>query len=100
MSTGVRIVIGIDLGTTYSAAAWALVSDPSHIDLIRNWPSAGQLVGIKVPTEIAYPVDGDDAGISWGYSISPRSRKVHASLGFIAIVSKYDAEHDTVDQMV
>ena len=67
--------MGIDFGTTYSAAAWAETSNPNQIEIIKNWPTSGQLVGSQAPSEIAYP-DGDTSNFSWGYNISPRARKV------------------------
>ena len=71
-----RFVIGIDLGTTYSAAAWAMMSD-KKVQVERNWPTSGQMVGTKVPTEIAYPINSKgNSSLSWGYDISPRDRKV------------------------
>lgn len=70
-----RIVVGIDFGTTYSAVAWAETSKPSHIEVIKNWPTSGQLVGAQVPSEISYK-DGDTTSFSWGYDICPRDRKV------------------------
>jgi molecular chaperone DnaK (HSP70) len=74
-----RIVVGIDFGTTYSAVAWAESSHPSQIEIIKNWPTSGQLVGAQTPTEVAY-VDGDTTNYSWGYNISPRARKVSGLL--------------------
>lgn len=70
-----RIVVGIDFGTTYTAVAWAEASNPNQIEIIRNWPTAGQLVGPQVPSEIAYSEEDRNA-FSWGYNISPDRRKV------------------------
>ncbi|KAI9821960.1 MAG: hypothetical protein M1827_002542 [Pycnora praestabilis] len=70
-----RIVVGVDFGTTYSALAWADTSNPNNVEIIKNWPTSGQLVGSQTPSEIAYP-DGDTSNYSWGYDISPRARKV------------------------
>ena len=70
-----RIVVGVDFGTTYSAVAWAESSNPTQIEIIKNWPTSGQLVGAQAPSEIAY-ADGDTSTFSWGYDISPRVRKV------------------------
>ena len=52
-----RIVVGIDFGTTYSAVGWAESSNPNQIELLRNWPTSGQMVGLQAPTEIAYSPD-------------------------------------------
>lgn len=71
-----RIVVGIDFGTTYTAVAWAEASNPNQIEIIRNWPTAGQLVGPQVPSEIAYSEEDRNA-FSWGYNISPDRRKVN-----------------------
>ena len=72
-----RIVVGIDFGTTYSAVAWAESSNPTQVEIIKNWPTSGQLVGAQTPSEIAYP-EGDTSDYSWGYNINPRTRKVMA----------------------
>ena len=77
-----RIVVGIDLGTTYSAVAWAETSRPDQIELVKNWPTSGQLVGSQTPTEIAY-LEGDTTKFSWGYDISPRARKVSLVLSIL-----------------
>ena len=70
-----RIVCGIDFGTTYTAVAWTETSNPTHIEVIQNWPTSGQLVGNQVPSEIAYK-DGDTTTFSWGYDIPPTVKKV------------------------
>ncbi|KAL8907343.1 MAG: hypothetical protein Q9207_001461 [Kuettlingeria erythrocarpa] len=70
-----NIIVGIDFGTTYTAAAWADTLDASHIEVIKNWPTAGAVVSSQVPTEIAYePYDSDR--YSWGYNIKPQSEKI------------------------
>lgn len=71
-----RIVVGIDFGTTYTAVAWAEASNPTQIEIIKNWPTSGQLVGPQVPSEIAYSEE-DRNLFSWGYNISPDRRKVN-----------------------
>lgn len=71
-----RIVVGIDFGTTYTAVAWAEGSNPNQIEIIKNWPTAGQLVGPQVPSEIAYSEEDRNA-FSWGYNINPDRRKVN-----------------------
>ena len=78
-----RIVVGIDFGTTYTAVCWNWSSestgansvDPSHSEIIKNWPTSGNLVGMQVPSEIAYR-DKDTTEYSWGYDIGPREKKV------------------------
>lgn len=72
------IVVGIDFGTTYTAVAWADTLNPSHIEVIRNWPTAGAVVSSQVPTEIAYEPNDRDR-YSWGYNIKPQSEKVKLS---------------------
>ena len=75
MSSLHRIVVGVDFGTTYTGVAWASTSNPKELEIIKNWPTTGQLVGSQAPSEISY--DNDDVhNFSWGYNISPRARKV------------------------
>lgn len=81
-----RIVVGIDFGTTYTAVAWAEASNPNQIEIIRNWPTSGQLVGPQVPSEIAYSEE-DRNVFSWGYNISPDRRKVNKKILFCAGLS-------------
>ncbi|KAL8802967.1 MAG: hypothetical protein Q9182_003455 [Xanthomendoza sp. 2 TL-2023] len=69
------IVVGIDFGTTYTAAAWADASNPRQVEIIKNWPSGGQIVSSQVPSEIAYDYN-DRTKFSWGYSISPQLHKI------------------------
>lgn len=69
------IVVGIDFGTTYTAAAWADASNPGQIEIIKNWPTAGHIVGSQVPSEIAYD-HNDRSSFSWGYCIGVHSHKV------------------------
>ncbi|KAL8757027.1 MAG: hypothetical protein Q9184_004318 [Pyrenodesmia sp. 2 TL-2023] len=69
------IIVGIDFGTTYTAAAWADTLNPSHIEVIKNWPTAGAIVSSQVPTEIAYEPN-DRERFSWGYNIKPQSEKI------------------------
>lgn len=71
------IVVGIDFGTTYSAAAFAVTTSADHVELIRGWPTKGSLVGTQVPTEIAYE-EGETGMYSWGYDISPKQKRVGA----------------------
>lgn len=78
-----RIVVGIDFGTTYTAVAWAEASNPNQIEIIKNWPTSGQLVGPQVPSEIAYSEE-DRNVFSWGYNINPDRRKVNKIIFFCA----------------
>lgn len=70
-----KIIVSIDFGTTYTAVAWVDASSPSQIEIISNWPTAGQVVGSQVPTEIAYGYN-DRTKFSWGYNINPKLQKV------------------------
>lgn len=70
-----NIIVGIDFGTTYTAAAWADTLNPSHIEVINNWPTAGPVVSSQVPTEIAYEPN-DRERYSWGYNIKPQYERV------------------------
>lgn len=110
-----RIVVGIDFGTTYTAVAWAEASNPTQIEIIKNWPTSGQLVGPQVPSEIAYSEE-DRNLFSWGYNISPDRRKVNKPIysaplvplggGFLLLPSFFvvclltRTFHHNVDKMV
>lgn len=96
MSSLHRIVVGVDFGTTYTGVAWASTSNPTELEIIKNWPTAGQLVGSQAPSEISY--DHEDVhAFSWGYNISPRSRKV----GKIGLSTRYlQRKLIGLDQMV
>ncbi|KAF2102979.1 hypothetical protein NA57DRAFT_71960 [Rhizodiscina lignyota] len=62
-------LIGIDLGTTFSGAAWAWserIKD-KH-ELVMKWEGLqGQRTSAKVPTQILYK----DGEIRWGFNIPP-----------------------------
>ncbi|KAI4208663.1 MAG: hypothetical protein LQ349_009676, partial [Xanthoria aureola] len=70
-----KIIVSIDFGTTYTAVAWVDASNSNHIEIISNWPTAGQVVGSQVPTEIAYGYN-EPTKFSWGYNINPNLQKV------------------------
>lgn len=86
-----RIVVGIDFGTTYTAVAWAEASNQSQIEIIKNWPTSGQLVGPQVPSEIAYSEE-DRNVFSWGYNINPDRRKVKKIIFCAGLSSVLGAE--------
>ncbi|KAL8643779.1 MAG: hypothetical protein Q9226_008127 [Calogaya cf. arnoldii] len=75
METAHKIIVSIDFGTTYTAVAWVDAASPTQVEIISNWPTAGQVVGSQVPTEIAYDYN-DRAKYSWGYNISPKLQKI------------------------
>jgi hypothetical protein len=59
-----------------TALAWANTANPNHIEIIRNWPTCGALVGTQAPSEVSYPNEGDTSTYTWGYDINPQSKKV------------------------
>ncbi|RHZ72284.1 hypothetical protein Glove_243g81 [Diversispora epigaea] len=67
-SSDVRVVVGIDFGTTYSGYAYAHKSNPNEI--IAQDSCRGHLVhGIyKIPTVISYDDDSYTNVNSWGFS--------------------------------
>ncbi|KAL8831907.1 MAG: hypothetical protein Q9170_005100 [Blastenia crenularia] len=75
MESSHNVIVGIDFGTTYTAAAWADTSNRSQIEIIKNWPTAGPVVGSQVPSEICYDQGGRER-VSWGYNIKPQSDKI------------------------
>ncbi|KAH8715883.1 Heat shock protein 12A [Beauveria bassiana] len=63
------IIVGIDFGTTFSGAAWAVSKRPEDIQVITNWESEtnGCSDRGKCPTQLQY---GDiDHETPWGYNV-------------------------------
>ncbi|KAM3481293.1 hypothetical protein MY8738_004549 [Beauveria namnaoensis] len=63
------IIVGIDFGTTFSGAAWAISKRPEDIQVITNWESEtnGCSDRGKCPTHLQY---GDiDHETPWGYNV-------------------------------
>ncbi|OTB00589.1 hypothetical protein M426DRAFT_65582 [Hypoxylon sp. CI-4A] len=69
-SSGSKIVIGIDFGTTYSGVAWAATERPDGNVLISDWPSSRSTYGgfssPKVPTRLHYL---NSRQFEWGFQI-------------------------------
>ncbi|KAM0252777.1 hypothetical protein ACHAQJ_007615 [Trichoderma viride] len=57
------ITVSIDLGTTYTGAAWMTPRTP--IQVINDWPGSGDRGERKVPTTLIYNADGTLS--SWGF---------------------------------
>ncbi|KXT17946.1 hypothetical protein AC579_5945 [Pseudocercospora musae] len=53
-----RLIVGVDFGTTYSGVAAVYSATPDDIDIIKTWPGGNGITSDKVPTEIAYDIDG------------------------------------------
>ncbi|KAF2651441.1 hypothetical protein K491DRAFT_637347 [Lophiostoma macrostomum CBS 122681] len=81
------LYIGIDFGTTFSGAAWALSRQPDRIKIVTKWKSdhAYNTDDAKTPTEIVYEepkvIYEDDADgkrartiTGWGHDIRPEER--------------------------
>jgi hypothetical protein len=74
-----RLVIGIDFGTTFSGGAWAEASAPDHTHIVTGWPLGSARVGgdlYKAPTQISFSVAPETASNTlappkWGFSIPP-----------------------------
>ncbi|KAM3445461.1 hypothetical protein NHJ13734_000374 [Beauveria thailandica] len=63
------ITVGIDFGTTFSGAAWAISKRPADIHVITNWESEynGCSDRGKCPTQLQYGTI--DHQTPWGYNI-------------------------------
>ncbi|KAM3555584.1 hypothetical protein ARSEF4850_005920 [Beauveria asiatica] len=63
------ITIGIDFGTTFSGAAWAISKRPADIHVITNWESEyhGCSDRGKCPTLLQYGTIGHET--PWGYNV-------------------------------
>lgn len=83
-----KLVVGCDLGTTFSAIAAAYSANPDDIDIIKTWPGGNGITSDKVPTEISYdpPASRDgstpaaDAAttntIRWGFQFRPEEPRL------------------------
>jgi molecular chaperone DnaK (HSP70) len=104
------LVIAIDFGTTFTGAAFCLLSgvDKStttpdavklneKIKVINTWPYALQGAMEKIPTILAYREDGQLAG--WGCQVreTQKIRVMHFKLGFQPVRIHYRA-FSTTDQ--
>ncbi|RIA79986.1 hypothetical protein C1645_882415 [Glomus cerebriforme] len=70
----IRVVVGLDFGTTYSGFAYAHVSDDNNIIINNNWP--GELGQLKTNTVIQYDEHHENVE-SWGYpALSKRPKKI------------------------
>jgi hypothetical protein len=76
-SSSSNLVVGIDLGTTYTGVAYGLLENlkskdvttlVNNIGVISNWPSQGGAYTEKTPTVIAY---NKPNAPSWGASVKP-----------------------------
>ncbi|MCJ1265191.1 hypothetical protein MMC22_005066 [Lobaria immixta] len=74
-----KIIIGIDYGTTYSGVSY-VTSDKSgveDINIISTWPGTGKDVPgtWKTPTRIAYRTENPELnGNKWGFEVGPKLR--------------------------
>jgi hypothetical protein len=78
-STKLRLIVGLDFGTTFSGGSFALLhpdDDPSEvrISVARDWKGLlpGDTTSNKVPTTLAY-VDGPGKEPTWGFAIPPEA---------------------------
>ncbi|KAI9653109.1 MAG: hypothetical protein M1831_006193 [Alyxoria varia] len=51
---GDRIVIGVDIGTTFTGVCFAYSKSPNDLEVITAWPGANSSTSEKVPTEFTY----------------------------------------------
>ncbi|KAK4554470.1 hypothetical protein LTR86_008324 [Recurvomyces mirabilis] len=70
----VRIVLGVDYGTTYSGVSYGTTdkTNAADVTVIRSWP--GRDGEWKVPSRIAYERENNTFGLTqnaWGYDVQP-----------------------------
>lgn len=68
----IKVVVGLDFGTTHTSVAYARVSQPNEIFTIREWPMGGGS-STKTLTAIYYNSAASSSeqcpdGILWGFS--------------------------------
>ncbi|KAK4152182.1 heat shock protein SSA3 [Chaetomidium leptoderma] len=69
-----KIILGVDYGTTFTGVSYVTSDKTSvdDIDVFRSWPGDGRPVegNWKTPTVIAYGAENRDAGRNrWGYEV-------------------------------
>ncbi|KAF8440747.1 hypothetical protein BGX38DRAFT_1096977 [Terfezia claveryi] len=69
MSDATKLIIGIDFGTTFSAASWATTAGRRDVYIVDDWPNPhGKILNDhQVPSAIAY--DRDGVVTKWGYHV-------------------------------
>lgn len=69
MSEATKLIIGIDFGTTFSAASWATTAGRRDVKMVNDWPTphGKNLNDDQVPSAIAY--DRDGVVTKWGYHV-------------------------------
>ncbi|KAK8161276.1 hsp70-like protein [Phyllosticta citrichinensis] len=75
VNTGVKIIVGVDYGTTYSGVSYVASNetDVDKIEVINQWPGAPGVVA-KVPTRIAYAIENPNLDSDeWGFAVSAGS---------------------------
>ncbi|GET01985.1 hypothetical protein GLOIN_2v1871395 [Rhizophagus clarus] len=94
-SDDIRVVVGIDFGTTYSGFAFAHKSNPNDIIVQDYWK--GREGWYKTPTVIKYD-DSYTNVISWGFSalaVKPRGRSLRPSSKPIELFKLYLSENES-----
>ncbi|EXJ56682.1 hypothetical protein A1O7_07026 [Cladophialophora yegresii CBS 114405] len=68
----IRIIVGVDFGTTYSGVAFVTSTKSfKDVEVIQKWPGGLTAIAQKVPSLIAYAEENHDAGNEdrWGYDV-------------------------------
>ncbi|ORX60439.1 actin-like ATPase domain-containing protein [Hesseltinella vesiculosa] len=68
------VVVGIDFGTTYSGAAFAMSTTDNEVHDIKNWPRRGGYHYPKVPTISLYDRNTRQL-VTWGNGVIAECRK-------------------------
>ncbi|KAJ5318738.1 actin-like ATPase domain-containing protein [Penicillium atrosanguineum] len=88
MVKNIRVVVGLDFGTTFSGIAWALEGNSEDIEIVSSWPGGGNRKAcegrfvnsnlgttLKVPSVISYEKEGS----KWGYQVGPLCEVIRGS---------------------
>ncbi|XMA20046.1 hypothetical protein WAI453_012837 [Rhynchosporium graminicola] len=76
---GMRMVVAVDFGTTYTTVAYANSLYPNRTKLLKNWGSGGDISQDKVPTVLRYDNGGTTGAYCWGYRAqqSAKDKRIH-----------------------
>ncbi|KAI0380714.1 hypothetical protein F5Y04DRAFT_289384 [Hypomontagnella monticulosa] len=71
-----KIIVGVDFGTTYSAVAYVKTTDPNDQITINEW-GLGMPTAPKVPTLLKYQNDDRTQRCYWGFQAQDQGGKKH-----------------------
>ncbi|OJD35962.1 hsp70 protein [Diplodia corticola] len=93
-----EIVVGIDFGTTYSGASWAINAGERQVHLVDDWPNpvAANITQHKVPSLLSYNNRGQP--VKWGYNVTVGT-DTRVLRWFKLLVESLDYDNDMIEPL-